>query len=75
MVDGFAVYCYYLVFMWVSLWYIIVVTWLLVVCLIYTPLALELRLRALGIYIRQTTCARVTTIYCNILCLIVYIVH
>ena len=63
----FTVYCYYLVgFCPINKWYITVVTWALVVCLIYTPSALGPAALALWVYtyIRQTTRAHVTTIYC-----------
>ena len=66
MVDydcGFTVYCYYLVgFCPINKWYITVLTWALVVCLIYTLSPRACGPRGLGVYIRQTTRAHVTTI-------------
>ena len=46
----------------INKWYIIVVTWARVACMIYTKH--EGRSRALGVYIRHTTRAYVTTINC-----------
>ena len=56
MVDydcGFTVYFYYLMFMCLNKWYITVVTWALVVCLIYTPSALGPAALVLWVYISE----------------------